>query len=166
MSTSTSIVSLAANLVVFLAAASLLLVLVLRSDLLGVSPLFRAILAGAASILAVTALVHGGLSQQGAWLSTLRLASVVFFAFGCLGVIARWPRTALLGSLALLVVAEIASAATSTRSATSSASSAAAASACRCGWPPAGRWPPGSPPPRRSCWSSWCWSSPASCRRC
>ena len=37
MSTSTSIVSLAADLVVFLAAASFLLVLVLRSDLLGVT---------------------------------------------------------------------------------------------------------------------------------
>ena len=37
MSTSTSIVSLAADLVVFLAAASLLLVLVLRPDLLGVT---------------------------------------------------------------------------------------------------------------------------------
>ena len=37
MSTSTSIVSLAADLVVFLAGASLLLVLVLRSDLLGVA---------------------------------------------------------------------------------------------------------------------------------
>ena len=108
MSTSTSIVSLAADLVVFLAAASLLFVLVLRSDLLGVSPLFRAILAGAASLLAATALVHGGFGQEGAWLSSLRLAAVVLLSMGCLGVTARWPRTALLASLALLVVAEIA----------------------------------------------------------
>ena len=108
MSTSTSIVSLAADLVVFLAAASLLFVLVLRSDLLGVTPLFRAILAGAASLLAGAALIHGGLDQQETWLSTLRLAAVVFLAVGCLGVTARWPRTALLASLGLLVVAEIA----------------------------------------------------------
>jgi len=108
VSTSTSIVSLAADLVVFLAAASLLFVLVLRSDLLGVTPLFRAILAGAASLLAGAALIHGGLDQQETWLSTLRLAAVVFLAVGCLGVTARWPRTALLASLGLLVVAEIA----------------------------------------------------------
>jgi PAS domain S-box-containing protein len=108
VSTSTSIVSLAADLVVFLAAASLLFVLVLRSDLLGVTPLFRAILAGAASLLATTALVHGGFSQEGDWLSSLRLAAVVLLSMGCLGVTARWPRTALLASLALLVVAEIA----------------------------------------------------------
>jgi PAS domain S-box-containing protein len=107
VSTSTSIVSLAADLVVFLAAASLLLVLILRSDLLGVTPLFRAVLAGAATMLAGAALIHGGLDQQETWLSTLRLAAVVFLAFGCLGVTARWPRTALLGSQALLVVAEI-----------------------------------------------------------
>jgi PAS domain S-box-containing protein len=107
VSTSTSIVSLAADLVVFLAAASLLLVLVLRADLLGVTSLFRAVLAGAATLLAGAALIHGGLDQQETWLSTLRLAAVVFLAFGCLGVTARWPRSALLGSLALLVVAEI-----------------------------------------------------------
>jgi PAS domain S-box-containing protein len=108
VSTSTSIVSLAADLVVFLAGASLLLVLVLRSDLLGVTSLFRAVLSGAATLLAATALVHGGLDPEGNWLSTLRLAAVVFLAVGCLGVTARWPRTALLASLALLVVAEIA----------------------------------------------------------
>jgi PAS domain S-box-containing protein len=108
VSTSTSIVSLAADLVVFLAAASLLLVLLLRSDLLGVSPLFRAVLSGAATLLATAALVHGGLEQEGHWISTLRLAAVVFLAFGCLGVTARWPRTAILTSLGLLVVAEIA----------------------------------------------------------
>ena len=107
MSTSTSIVSLAADLVVFLAAASLLFVLVLRSDLLGVTPLFRAILAGAASLLAAAALIHGGVNLQETWLSTLRLAAIVFLAVGCLGVTVRWPRTALLASLALLVVAEI-----------------------------------------------------------
>ncbi|MCA1845025.1 MAG: hypothetical protein LC792_17890, partial [Actinobacteria bacterium] len=86
MSTSTSIVSLAADLVVFLAGASLLLVLVLRSDLLGVTALFRAVLAGAATLLAATALVHGGIDPEGNWLSTLRLAAVVFLAVGCLGV--------------------------------------------------------------------------------
>ncbi|HZQ76277.1 MAG TPA: ATP-binding protein [Acidimicrobiia bacterium] len=107
MSTSTSIVSLAADLVVFLAAASLLFVLVLRSDLLGVTPLFRAVLAGAASLLAATAMVHGGFSEEGTWLSTVRLAAIVLLSVGCLGVTARWPRTALLASLALLVVAEI-----------------------------------------------------------
>jgi PAS domain S-box-containing protein len=107
VSTSTSIVSLAADLVVFLAAASLLLVLVLRADLLGVTSPFRAILSGAAALLAAAALIHGGLDQQETWLSTLRLASVVFLAMGCLGVTARWPRTALLASLGLLVVAEI-----------------------------------------------------------
>ncbi|HEV7861864.1 MAG TPA: ATP-binding protein [Acidimicrobiia bacterium] len=107
MSTSTSIVSLAADLVVFLAAASLLLVLVLRADLLGVTSLFRTLLSGAATLLAGAALVHGGLDQQEAWLSTLRLAAVVFLAVGCLGVTARWPRSALLASLGLLVVAEI-----------------------------------------------------------
>ncbi|HVW31145.1 MAG TPA: histidine kinase dimerization/phospho-acceptor domain-containing protein, partial [Acidimicrobiia bacterium] len=108
MSTSTSILSLAADLVVFLAAASLLLVLVLRSDLLGVTNVFRATLAGAATLLAAAALIHGGLDQQETWLSSLRLLAVVGFAFGCLGVTARWPRTALLASLGLLVVAEIA----------------------------------------------------------
>ncbi|MEW6471901.1 MAG: ATP-binding protein [Actinomycetota bacterium] len=107
MSTSTSIVSLAADLVVFLAAASLLLVLLLRSDLLGVTTLFRGILSAAATLLASAALIHGGFDQQGNWLSTLRLAAVVFLALGCLGVTVRWPRTALLVSLALLVVAEI-----------------------------------------------------------
>jgi len=107
VSTSTSIVSLAADLVVFLAAASLLLVLLLRADLLGVTPLFRAILSGSATLLATAALIHGGLNQQETWLSTLRLASVVFLSAGCLGVTVRWPRTALLASLALLVVAEI-----------------------------------------------------------
>jgi PAS domain S-box-containing protein len=107
VSTSTSIVSLAADLVVFLAAASLLLVLLLRSDLLGVSTLFRGILSAAATLLAGAALIHGGLDEQGSWLSTLRLAAVVFLALGCLGVTVRWPRTALLVSLALLVVAEI-----------------------------------------------------------
>jgi len=108
VSTSTSIVSLAADLVVFLAAASLLLVLVLRADLLGVTSWFRTVLAGAATLLAGAALIHGGIDQQEGWLSTLRLAAVVFLAFGCLGVTVRWPRTALLGALALLVVAEIA----------------------------------------------------------
>ena len=107
MSTSTSIVSLAADLVVFLAAASLLLVLLLRSDLLGVTTLFRGVLSAAATLLASAALIHGGLDEQGTWLSTLRLAAVVFLAMGCLGVTVRWPRTALLASLALLVVAEI-----------------------------------------------------------
>ena len=107
VSTSTSIVSLAADLVVFLAAASLLLVLLLRPDLLGVTALFRAVLSGAAALLALAAVIHGGLDEQGAWLSTLRLAAVVLLAVGCLGVTARWPRTALLASLALLVVAEI-----------------------------------------------------------
>jgi PAS domain S-box-containing protein len=107
VSTSTSIVSLAADLVVFLAAASLLFVLVLRADLLGVTALFRAILAGAASLLAAAALIHGGLDQQETLLSTLRLAAIVLLSVGCLGVTARWPRTALLASLALLVVAEI-----------------------------------------------------------
>ncbi|HEV3365457.1 MAG TPA: hypothetical protein VG795_15210, partial [Acidimicrobiia bacterium] len=108
MSTSTSIVSLAADLVVFLAAASFLLVLLLRADLLGVTSLFRAVLSAAATLLAAAALIHGGFDQQGNWLSTLRLAAVVFLALGCLGVTVRWPRTALLTSLALLVVAEIA----------------------------------------------------------
>jgi PAS domain S-box-containing protein len=107
VSTSTSIVSLAADLVVFLAAASLLLVLLLRADLLGVTKLFRAILCGSAALLAMAALIHGGLNQQESWLSTLRLASVVFLSVGCLGVTVRWPRTALLASLGLLVVAEI-----------------------------------------------------------
>src|SRR5207244_8611357 len=60
------------------------------------------------SLLAGAALIHGGLDQQETWLSTLRLAAVVFLAVGCLGVTARWPRTALLASLGLLVVAEIA----------------------------------------------------------
>lgn len=107
MSTSTSIVSLAADLVVFLAAASLLLVLILRSDLLGVTTLFRTVLSGAATLMAAAAIIHGGLDEQGTWLSSLRLAAVVFLAVGCLGVTARWPRTALLASLGLLVVAEI-----------------------------------------------------------
>ena len=107
MSTSTSIVSLAADLVVFLAAASFLLVLLLRSDLLGVTGLFRAVLSVAATLLAAAALIHGGFDEQGNWLSTLRLAAIVFLAIGCLGVTVRWPRTALLASLALLVVAEI-----------------------------------------------------------
>ena len=92
MSTSTSIVSLAADLVVFLAAASLLLVLLLRPDLLGVTSLFRAVLSGAATLMALAAVIHGGLDEQGAWLSTLRLAAVVLLAVGCLGVTARWPR--------------------------------------------------------------------------
>jgi PAS domain S-box-containing protein len=108
VSTSTSIVSLAADLVVFLAAASLLLVLLLRSDLLGVSGLFRTILSAAATLLAAAALIHGGFDETGDWLSTLRLAAVVLLALGCLGVTVRWPRTALLTSLALLVLAEIA----------------------------------------------------------
>ena len=107
MSTSTSIVSLAADLVVFLAAASFLLVLVLRADLLGVTGVFRAVLSVAATLLAAAALIHGGFDEQGNWLSTLRLAAIVFLAIGCLGVTVRWPRTALLASLALLVVAEI-----------------------------------------------------------
>ena len=98
MSTSTSIVSLAADLVVFLAAASFLLVLLLRADLLGVIGPFRAVLSVAATLLAAAALIHGGFDEQGNWLSTLRLAAIVFLAIGCLGVTVRWPRTALLAS--------------------------------------------------------------------
>ena len=81
--------------------------LLLRADLLGVSSLFRAVLSGSAALLATAAMIHGGLNQQEGWLSTLRLAAVVFLAMGCLGVTVRWPRSALLASLALLVVAEI-----------------------------------------------------------
>lgn len=55
MSTSTQVISLAADLVVFLAAVSLLAVLVLRPDLLGVSTLGRTVLAGAATLLAAAA---------------------------------------------------------------------------------------------------------------
>jgi PAS domain S-box-containing protein len=110
MSTSTQVVSLAADLVVFLAAMSLLAVLVLRPDLLGVSTLGRTVLAGAATLLAVAAVFHGALTESAVredWLERLRVASIVLLAVGCLGVGARWPRTALLGSLGLLVVAEV-----------------------------------------------------------
>lgn len=111
MSTSTQVISLAADLVVFLAAVSLLAVLVLRPDLLGVSTLGRTVLAGAATLLAAAAVFHGALTESALredWLERLRVAAVVLLAVGCLGVGARWPRSALLASLAFLVAAEVA----------------------------------------------------------
>ncbi len=109
MSTSSEILSLASDLVLFLAGASFLAVLVLRPDLLRVNTLGRTVLAGTATLLAVVALFHGAFSDvtdRQQLLDNLRIAAVVLLALGCLGVGARWPRTALLASLALLVVAE------------------------------------------------------------
>ena len=110
MTTSAEVLSLAGDLVIFLAAASLVLVLVLRSDLLGASPAGRSVLAGAAALLATSALVHGAIledSSQQEWIEAIRTAAVVLLALGCLGVGNRWPRNILLTALALLVVAEV-----------------------------------------------------------
>ena len=111
MSTSAEILSLASDLVVFLAAVSLLAVLVLRPDLLRVPTLGRTVLTGAATLLASSALFHGALidaTLREELLDTLRASAIVLLAAGCFGVGARWPRIALLASLGLLVVPEIA----------------------------------------------------------
>jgi PAS domain S-box-containing protein len=111
VSTSTSIVSLAADLVVFLASVSLLSVLVLRPDLLRTTTTGRTVVAGAASLLAAGALIHGGATTatfRAGWLETLRVAAVILLAAGSFGVGAKWPRAALLASVGLLGVAEIA----------------------------------------------------------
>jgi two-component system phosphate regulon sensor histidine kinase PhoR len=84
--------------------------LVLRPDLLGTSPKGRAVLAGAAALLATTALLHGALpattfSQN--WLDGLRLASAILLIPGCLTVEARWPRRALVASIVVLGPAEL-----------------------------------------------------------
>jgi PAS domain S-box-containing protein len=111
VSTSTSIVSLAADLVVFLASASLLSVLVLRADLLRTTTVGRTVVSGAATLLAAAALIHGGLISstfRADWLETLRVAAVILLAAGTFGIGAKWPRAALLASVALLGVAELA----------------------------------------------------------
>jgi two-component system sensor histidine kinase VicK len=110
MTTSAQVLSLGADLVVFLAAVSLLLVLGLRADLLGASPLGRIVLSGASVLLASAALVHGALvdrTDQQAWINGMRASAMVFLAIGCLGVAARWPRLALLAALAVFVCAEV-----------------------------------------------------------
>ncbi|MGH8999657.1 MAG: hypothetical protein ACRDY7_09730, partial [Acidimicrobiia bacterium] len=110
MSTSAQVLSLGADLVVFLAGVSLLLVLMLRPDLLGASALGRTVLAGAATLLATTALVHGALVDRSSqdWIEGIRAVAIVLLGLGCMGVGARWPRTTLLGALAVLVVGQIA----------------------------------------------------------
>jgi PAS domain S-box-containing protein len=111
MSTSSDIASLASDLVVFLAALTLLAVLVLRPDLVRVSLLGRTALAGSATLLAFTAVLGGALTDAevaDSLVPDLRTVGVVLLAVGCLGVGARWPRAALLASLGLFVVAEVA----------------------------------------------------------
>jgi PAS domain S-box-containing protein len=111
MSTSSDIASLASDLVVFLAALTLLAVLVLRPDLVRVTFLGRTALAGSATLLAFTAVMGGALTDaevSDSLLPDLRTVGVVLLAIGCLGVGARWPRAALLASLGLFVVAEVA----------------------------------------------------------
>jgi PAS domain S-box-containing protein len=110
VSISTSILSLAADVVIFLATTSLLAVLMLRPDLLRVSGRGRTVLAGAAALLGTAALIHGGVSTsvfQQNWLEWVRLAAVVLLAAGCFSVKTKWPRTALLASLGVLVVSEV-----------------------------------------------------------
>ncbi|MGH9035165.1 MAG: hypothetical protein ACRD0O_05320, partial [Acidimicrobiia bacterium] len=111
MSTSSDIASLASDLVVFLAALTLLAVLVLRPDLVRVTFLGRTALAAAATLLALTAVLGGAMTDAklaDSLLPDLRTVGVVALALGCLGVGARWPRAALLASLGLFVVAEVA----------------------------------------------------------
>jgi PAS domain S-box-containing protein len=109
MTTSAQVLSLGADLVVFLAAVSLLLVLLLRADLLSASPLSRIVLCGAAVLLATAALVHGAVVDRDdlqPWINGMRVSAAVFMAIGCFGVGARWPRVALLGALGALGLAE------------------------------------------------------------
>jgi PAS domain S-box-containing protein len=111
MSTSTAVLSLGADLAVFLAAASLLAVLVLRPDLLGVPPWGRTLLATGAALLAVTALVHGAFVEpalRNDWLTRFRLVAILAMAGGVFAIGARWPRIALGASLVLLGLAELA----------------------------------------------------------
>jgi PAS domain S-box-containing protein len=111
MSTSTAVLSLGADLAVFLAAASLLAVLVLRPDLLGVPSWGRILLATGAALLAVTALVHGAFVEPALrhdWLERFRVVAILALAAGCFGMGARWPRLALGASVILLALAEVA----------------------------------------------------------
>jgi PAS domain S-box-containing protein len=111
MSTSSDIASLASDLVVFLAALTLLAVLVLRPDLVRVTSLGRTALAASATLLASTAVMSGAWTDAqvaDSLIPDLRSLGVVLLAVGCLGVGVRWPRAALLASLGLFVVAEVA----------------------------------------------------------
>ncbi|MGH8975934.1 MAG: hypothetical protein ACRD0C_22330, partial [Acidimicrobiia bacterium] len=111
MSTTSDIASLASDLVVFLAALTLLAVLVLRPDLIRVNFLGRSVLAAAAAMLAASSVLGGALTDAevaDSLVPDLRAVGVVLLAVGCLGVGARWPRAALLGSLGLFAVAEVA----------------------------------------------------------
>jgi hypothetical protein len=111
VSISTSVISLAADLVIFLAAVSLLSVLVVRPNLLRMSSsMGRTALSIAAALLGTAALIHGGVSTfvfRQNWLEWVRLAAVVLLAAGCYGVRSKWPRASLLVSLGLLVVSEV-----------------------------------------------------------
>ncbi len=111
MSTSSDIASLASDLVVFLAALVLLAVLVLRPDLIRVNFLGRSVLAASATLLAASSVLGGALTNAeiaDSLVPDLRTLGVVLLAVGCLGVGARLPRAALLASLALFAVAEVA----------------------------------------------------------
>ena len=111
MSTSSDIASLASDLVVFLAALTLLAVLVLRPDLIRVSFLGRSVLAAAASLLAAASAFGGALGETEAadsLVPDLRTLGVLLLALGCVGVGARLPRIALLASVGLFAVAEVA----------------------------------------------------------
>lgn len=111
MSTSSDIASLASDLVVFLAALTLLAVLVLRPDLVRVTFLGRSALAAAATLLAASSVFGGALTDTevaDSLVPDLRTVGVVLLALGCLGVGARWPRAALLASVGLFVVADVA----------------------------------------------------------
>jgi PAS domain S-box-containing protein len=110
MSTSSDIASLASDLVVFLAALTLLAVLMLRPDLIRVNFLGRSVLAAAATLLAASSVLGGALTDADvadSLVPDLRSLGVVLLAVGCLGVGARWPRAALLASLALFAAAEV-----------------------------------------------------------
>ncbi len=111
MSTSSDIASLASDLVVFLAALTLLAVLVLRPDLIRVTFLGRSVLAASATLLAASSVLGGALTDAAvadSLVPDLRSLGVVLLAVGCLGVGARWPRAALLASLGLFAAAEVA----------------------------------------------------------
>ncbi|MGH9001755.1 MAG: hypothetical protein ACRDYV_01375 [Acidimicrobiia bacterium] len=111
MSTSSDIASLASDLVVFLAALTLLAVLMLRPDLIRVNFLGRSVLAASAGLLAASSVFGGALTDAevaDSLVPDLRTLAVILLAVGCLGVGARWPRAALLGTLALFALAELA----------------------------------------------------------
>ncbi|HVM41126.1 MAG TPA: cache domain-containing protein, partial [Acidimicrobiia bacterium] len=111
MSTAGAVTNLGAELVVFVAAASLLLLALTRPELVGAAPAGRATLQVGAVLLVVAAAVQGAVPDTDpatVLLAAGRLTGVAFLAVGALGLRARSSRTALLLAAAFLAAGEIA----------------------------------------------------------